>query len=299
MLDLNALSLDPLAIKSEDAAATFTAFDVTNLALNDATNPQGSSILATELDAALGNLQDLQEISGVAQAFSLKGNGDTNLTNFDDFVNSIRQQLTDFQSSFPDRGTPPTIDEVPTPVEAEIPSQPSVPVPLEPVVPPQAPPPQPVTEPPTPIEESLPPAAIDTEFINEVVDLTNQFRAENGLAPLTPNPELQSAAQGHSEAMAELDFFSHDGIDGSDLSDRTRAEGYSARLIGENIAAGQPTPETVVQDWIDSPGHRENLLRPEFTEIGVGFVNLEEDPGNLNFRTYWTQNFGSGDLATN
>ncbi|MEM9806126.1 MAG: CAP domain-containing protein, partial [Cyanobacteria bacterium P01_D01_bin.56] len=143
------------------------------------------------------------------------------------------------------------------------------------------------------------PTTNDNVFAEEVLRLTNEFRAENGRAPLTLNEELASTAQKHSQAMAEGDFFSHTGLNGSAPWDRAEDEGYTARAMAENIAAGQPTPEQVVQGWIDSPGHRQNMLNPSYTELGVGYFELENDTGQVNYNRYWTQVFGSGDLTPN
>ncbi|WP_121970436.1 CAP domain-containing protein [Leptolyngbya sp. BC1307] len=133
-------------------------------------------------------------------------------------------------------------------------------------------------------------------FTNEVLRLTNEFRAENGLAPLKANAELAQAAQDYSETMAIGDFFSHTGKDGSNLGDRAERAGYEALRLGENIAAGQRSPESVVNGWINSPGHRANLLNPNYTELGAGYFKLDNDTGSVNYNTYWTQLFGSGDL---
>ncbi|GAB4386837.1 MAG: hypothetical protein Kow00121_54290 [Elainellaceae cyanobacterium] len=133
-------------------------------------------------------------------------------------------------------------------------------------------------------------------FVNRVLELTNQFRAQNGLTPLKLNSELNATAQGHSEDMAVQDYFSHTGKDGSRPWDRAKVIGYEARAMGENIAAGQTTPEAVVEGWKNSPGHRANLLNANFTELGVGYFYLQNDTGSVNYRHYWTQVFGSGDL---
>ena len=130
------------------------------------------------------------------------------------------------------------------------------------------------------------------EFITEVVALTNVERANEGLQPLTLNSQLSATAQGHSEDMAANDFFSHTGLDGDRLGDRAEQNNYDYRALGENIAAGQRTPAQVVQGWIDSPGHRANILNPNFTEIGVGYEFLSNDRGDINFNHYWTQVFG-------
>ena len=131
-----------------------------------------------------------------------------------------------------------------------------------------------------------------SEFILQVVTLTNVERANAGLQPLTLNSQLVATAQGHSDDMARNDFFSHTGLDGDRLSDRAEQNNYDYRALGENIAAGQSTPAQVVQAWIDSPGHRENILNPNFTEIGIGYEFLARDRGDINFNHYWTQVFG-------
>lgn len=138
--------------------------------------------------------------------------------------------------------------------------------------------------------------ATDPTFINQVLDLTNQFRAQNGLGALKLNGELNAAAQNHSQDMAVSDYFDHTGKNGSKPWDRAKAVGYEARSMGENIAAGYTTPAAVVQGWIDSPGHRANLLNASFTELGVGYFQLANDTGSVNYGSYWTQLFGSGDL---
>lgn len=129
--------------------------------------------------------------------------------------------------------------------------------------------------------------------IDRVIELTNNFRAQNGLSPLEFDAQLASAAQTHTENMAFQDFFSHTGADGSDVGDRVTNTGYNYSTVGENIGAGYQTPEAVIQGWIESPGHRENMLNPNFQEIGVGYFFLEEDTGNQNWNYYWTQVFGA------
>ena len=132
-----------------------------------------------------------------------------------------------------------------------------------------------------------------SDFVTEVVRLTNNIRSQNGLSQLTINSELQTAAVGHSQDLAFQDFFSHTGLDGQEPWDRAIEAGYNYRTIGENIAAGQLTPQEVVQAWFDSPSHRVNLLNATFTEIGVGYTFLQNDTGAVNFNHYWTQLLGS------
>ena len=137
------------------------------------------------------------------------------------------------------------------------------------------------------------PIALPENLINRVVQLSNEFRAENGLSPLSLNSQLGMAAEGHSEDMALQDFFDHLAPDGSDVGDRILDVGYDYSRAGENIGAGYSTPEAVVEGWINSPGHRANLLNPDFTEIGVGYYFLENDTGTENWNHYWTQVFGT------
>jgi hypothetical protein len=138
-------------------------------------------------------------------------------------------------------------------------------------------------------------ATINTDFINKVLQLTNEFRAQNGVPALKLNNELNAAAYGHSADMANQDYFDHTGKDGSKPWDRAKVVGYQARSMGENIAAGYTTPEDVVTGWENSPGHRANMLNASYTELGVGYYYLANDTGSVNYNSYWTQLFGSGD----
>ena len=91
--------------------------------------------------------------------------------------------------------------------------------------------------------------------------------------------------------MASNDFFAHDGSDGRTTFQRMRDAGYQYRRAAENVAAGTRSPADTVAAWMNSAGHRANILNCELREIGVGFV---EDPGDpLRYGTYWTQDFGT------
>ncbi len=135
------------------------------------------------------------------------------------------------------------------------------------------------------------PSDPEDTITSEVLRLTNVFRQQNGLQPLTLNSKLATAAQTHSQNMGNLDFFSHTGADGSSSSQRISAAGYTWSAAGENIAAGYTTPEAVVNGWINSPGHRANLLNANYRDIGIGYFYLANDTGNVNWQRYWTQNF--------
>lgn len=130
-------------------------------------------------------------------------------------------------------------------------------------------------------------------LIQQVTQLTNQERAKAGLPPLKLNPVLSKVALGHSEDMANNDFFSHTSSSGSSVFDRIKVAGYTYSTAAENIAAGQSTPEAVVAAWMNSPGHRANILSPSLTEIGVGFYFLKNDSGQAPYHYYWTQDFGT------
>ncbi|CAL9675821.1 hypothetical protein SUDANB1_07838 [Streptomyces sp. enrichment culture] len=119
-----------------------------------------------------------------------------------------------------------------------------------------------------------------------VVDLTNRERGRAGLPPLAGDPLLTTAAQAHSADMVARAFYAHTAPDGSQPWDRAAAAGSTRRTIGENIACGQRSPADVVEGWMNSPGHRANILKPGFTHIGIGFA------GGGRAGTYWTQLFG-------
>ncbi|GAA3787424.1 CAP domain-containing protein [Streptomyces chiangmaiensis] len=120
----------------------------------------------------------------------------------------------------------------------------------------------------------------------EVLALTNTERAAAGLAPLAADPRLAAAAQAHSADMVARDFYAHTSPEGREPWDRAAAAGSRHRTVGENIACGQRSPAEVVRGWMNSPGHRANILKPAFTHLGVGFV------GGGRAGTYWTQLFG-------
>lgn len=121
-----------------------------------------------------------------------------------------------------------------------------------------------------------------SEFEKQVVDLTNAERAKAGLKPLEIYTPLMNVAEAKSADMAKNNYFSHTSPTYGSPFDQMKAAGISYRAAGENIAQGQKTPQEVVQAWMDSPGHRQNIMNANYTHIGVGFV----EDGN-----YWTQQF--------
>jgi uncharacterized protein YkwD len=128
-------------------------------------------------------------------------------------------------------------------------------------------------------------------FEDEVLRLSNQARQAGAVCgavsyapapPLATSPALRCAARLHSKDMQDRDYFSHTTPDGVTFDQRITAAGYRWRTIGENIAAGYRTPQAVVQGWMQSPGHCQNIMNATFTQLGVGFY------GDYS----WTQDFG-------
>jgi len=107
--------------------------------------------------------------------------------------------------------------------------------------------------------------------------------------PLRTQLQLAKAAQRHSHAMAKERFFDHKGTRGDTPKSRIDDSGYQGRAWGENIAAGQRSPESVVRAWMKSPGHCRNILNPLFHELGVSFIFEARSP----YKTYWVQAFGT------
>jgi len=107
--------------------------------------------------------------------------------------------------------------------------------------------------------------------------------------PVAWNDQLTQAATGHSQDMAAHNYFSHTSLDGRTLSQRVDATGYRWSMLGENIAAGQPTVDSVVSAWMASPGHCANIMRAEYVDMGVACV-----PGGAGdtYATYWTMDLG-------
>lgn len=119
-------------------------------------------------------------------------------------------------------------------------------------------------------------------YEQEVIRLVNEIRAENGLSALTYNWELSRVARYKSQDMKDNRYFSHTSPVYGSPFEMMRSFGIAYRSAGENIARGYATPQAVVNGWMNSSGHRANILNASFTQIGVGYVA----EGN-----YWTQMF--------
>ena len=119
-------------------------------------------------------------------------------------------------------------------------------------------------------------------FENEVIRLVNDQRAKKGLKALSANWELSRVARYKSQDMADNRYFSHTSPTYGTPFQMIKAFGLTYRTAGENIAYGQRTPQDVVNAWMNSSGHRANILNASYTQIGVGYVSSGH---------YWTQMF--------
>jgi len=119
---------------------------------------------------------------------------------------------------------------------------------------------------------------------DRVLELVNAERTSRGLAALTRNTRLDAAAQAHADDMADNKFFDHTGSDGSDPGSRATAAGYAWTAIAESIGLGDVNAEDIVNGWMNSPGHRANILSTIYTETGIAI----NDSG---VATTWVQVF--------
>jgi uncharacterized protein YkwD len=144
---------------------------------------------------------------------------------------------------------------------------------------------------------SPPPQSAAARVAGRVLTLTNDARSKprncgdqffNASPPLQPNPLLDRAAASHAQEMAQQGLLEHEGRDGSSPADRVSRAGYRWRSVGENIASGQTTAEQVVQEWLRSPVHCANLMRPGFVEMGLAYAINVNSAGGI----YWVQQLG-------
>lgn len=146
-----------------------------------------------------------------------------------------------------------------------------------------------VSQPETKVPEQKAPEVKETEeskqltYAEQVVNLVNAERAKNGLQPLTIKEDVRAAAQ--IRAVEIQTSFSHTRPDGKSFVTALQEQNVSYRGAGENIAWGQRTPEQVVEAWMNSEGHRANILNAKYTSIGVGYYQ------NAKGVNYWTQLF--------
>lgn len=145
----------------------------------------------------------------------------------------------------------------------------------------------------------IPPPAQGTQDVNQrVLELVNEARSRSrrcgwkrfAAAPaLVLSEALQRAAAVQARDMADHSVLGHAGSDGSSPAERATRAGYAWRVVGENVASGQATPEQVVEEWIKSPHHCANLMSTDFTDMGVAFAADPKSAGGI----YWAQVFGA------
>lgn len=118
------------------------------------------------------------------------------------------------------------------------------------------------------------------QMVQSALSRANQIRAQYGLPALTYSATITRAAQGHANDMLGRNYFEHASLDGRSPFDRMRQSGTSFHAAAENIARGQRSAEQVFTSWLNSPGHRKNLLNPKYRRHGLGWAN-----------GYWVHNF--------
>lgn len=140
-------------------------------------------------------------------------------------------------------------------------------------------------------------AATTTQLQYNLLSAVNAQRRANNLSPLCMNSKLLVAAQMHSVDQASHDTMSHVGSNGSTMKSRILAQGFTSyQRIGENVAAGQSTVTRVMTAWMNSPGHRANILG-DYTYFGCGYAYTSQGM----YHYYWTQDFGkaTAEVCTN
>ena len=129
------------------------------------------------------------------------------------------------------------------------------------------------------IEQSQP---TDSSYAGQVLELVNQYRAQYGLSALTLSSELSNVAQAKAQDMKDNNYFAHESPTYGTPFEMMQSFGVTYRTAGENIAMGYSSPAAVVEGWMNSEGHRANILNSSFTQMGLGYVSS----GN-----YWCQMF--------
>jgi uncharacterized protein YkwD len=147
---------------------------------------------------------------------------------------------------------------------------------------------------PTPVEPAASPATASPASTNpqdafdqQILGLVNQERAKVGADPLKINEQLDLAADQHTLDQASMNKMSHTGSNGSNMGDRIQNAGYLFSSAGENVAYGFGDAAAVMSGWMNSEGHRQNILNPNYKEIGIGYAQGADG------RPYWTQDFGA------
>ena len=131
------------------------------------------------------------------------------------------------------------------------------------------------------------------QVANQVLREINQQRALNGAGPLKLNRRLTSAARNHADDMVKRDYLEHRSPNGRGLTDRVTSAGYPWRAVAENLAAGNSSVNGTVRSWMTSPGHRDNMLNPDYSEAGVGYARFSGDGKRPRYDHYWVVVFAA------
>ncbi|MEC4017845.1 CAP domain-containing protein [Streptomyces sp. H27-D2] len=129
-------------------------------------------------------------------------------------------------------------------------------------------------------------APVATGEVARILQLVNKERATAGCRPLSADARLNRAAQSYTDSMAATGELSHTGPDGVELPERVKRVGFTWSAVGENIARGQTSAESVMDSWMKSPGHRANILNCDYRDLGVGVHRGDGGP-------WWTQDFAT------
>jgi uncharacterized protein YkwD len=142
---------------------------------------------------------------------------------------------------------------------------------------------------------ATPASALPSGRVGSTLKLLNRERAQHGLPAFRLDSRLSTAAKRHAQDMVRRDYFSHDAPGGVDFVDRIRRTGYAASSLGENLAWGSgslASPASTVRSWMNSPGHRANILNRRFRAVGIGIAAGAPGYGGSNSATYALE-FGS------
>jgi uncharacterized protein YkwD len=192
------------------------------------------------------------------------------------------------------RTTPSRTSDVPTPVRPITTPKPSTAPTTRPTSPLAKPTPRPTqttTTAPPPATTTSAGGTSPSSYEAEVVRLTNAERAKAGCGALSVDTSLTQSAGGHAEDMVARHFFDHTNPDGEDPFERMADAGFHGSAMAENIAMGYATPQDALKGWMNSDGHRRNILNCGYNRIGVGY-----DPGEIldgYAKGSWAQNFGT------
>ncbi|MFD0589787.1 CAP domain-containing protein [Paenibacillus sp. GCM10027627] len=239
----------------------------------------GTGLAAPKADAASAKLIDVktqtfymnyETLNSIAKKYGF------DLSQFNIVINGVTIKFP--APTAPVKPTPTApVKPTPTAPVKPTPTAPIKPTPTAPVKPTPTPtaPVKPTPTPTAPVQPTPAPTTEAGTFQAQVVTLVNQERAKQGLPALQTDSLLGKVATEKARDMDVNNYFSHTSPTYGSPFDMMRSFGVKYNFAGENIASGQPTPARVMSDWMNSPGHRANILNKDFTKIGVGYVNGE------------------------